>query len=466
MVASHEGLKGGLLPTAPLPKPCLSYWQRTTRAYPYLNINRSTPLPSSKKYVIIGSGISGTLTAFELIESGVKGDDVIILEAREAASGASSRNAGHVRPDAFRGFGHYSKLHGPEQALKIIANERLVLQRVDDFVKKHNVPCDFYLTTTFDVCMNAEFAAYEAENFAAFKKAGGDVSHITFFEGDEAKKHTGVRDAVAAYEWPAGSSHPAKLAQWLITSVIEKGVELYTHCPVSKVSRSDTGEKLWDVITPRGGITTPTVIHCTNAYASLLLPQLEPHLIPNRAQAHSLIAPPAFSGPEALTKTFSLRYSLQHFYSIIQRRGDGTVVLGVSRSNPNLSIETRKGCVTYDDSRYNEETLEDALKQLKIIFPAEDENIESDIHGEGLDHAWTGIIGMTGDFVPFVGPVEGLDGQWICAGFGGHGMARIFTCAPGLAKLTFGRDWSDTGLPECFQLTSERAAKMKSKLAA
>ena len=311
--------------------------------------------------------------------------------------------------------------------------------------------------------MNAEFAAYEAESLAAFEKAGGDVSHITFYEGEEAKKQTGVRDAVAAYEWPAGSSHPAKLAQWLLKSVIESGVQLYTHCPVSKVSRSDVGHELWDVHTPRGGITTPTVIHCTNAYASLLLPQLEPHLVPNRAQAHSIIAPPAFSGPDALTKTFSLRYSLQHFYSIIQRRGDGTIILGVSRSNPNLSIETRKGCVCFDDSRYNEETLEDALKQLKIIFPGEDQNIDSDIHGEGLDHAWTGIIGMTGDFVPFVGPVEESEGQWVCAGFGGHGMARIFTCAPGLVKLILGSKWSETGLPECFQLTADRASKMTNR---
>lgn len=48
--------------------------------------------------MIIGSGISGGLTAFELIESGAKAEDIVILEAREAASGASSRNAGHVRP--------------------------------------------------------------------------------------------------------------------------------------------------------------------------------------------------------------------------------------------------------------------------------------------------------------------------------------------------------------------------------
>lgn len=101
MIASNEDLKDSLAPSAPFPKPCLSYWQRTTRAYPHLNINKSTPVPASRKYVIIGSGISGALTAFELTENGIDGKEIVILEAREAASGASSRNAGHVRPGMF-----------------------------------------------------------------------------------------------------------------------------------------------------------------------------------------------------------------------------------------------------------------------------------------------------------------------------------------------------------------------------
>lgn len=40
------------------------------------------------------------------------------------------------------------------------------------------------------------------------------------------------------------------------------------------------------------------------------------------------------------------------------------------------------------------------------------------------------------------------------------GMARIFTCAPGVARLVFQGDWKDTGLPECFQFTPERLSRM------
>lgn len=84
--------------TLPVANPCVSFWQQTTRSFPYLHVNQNEPVPEVSKYAIIGSGISGALTAYELIQGGVSAGDIVIFEAREAASGASSRNAGHVRP--------------------------------------------------------------------------------------------------------------------------------------------------------------------------------------------------------------------------------------------------------------------------------------------------------------------------------------------------------------------------------
>jgi hypothetical protein len=40
-------------------------------------------------------------------------------------------------------------------------------------------------------------------------------------------------------------------------------------------------------------------------------------------------------------------------------------------------------------------------------------------------------------------------------------MARIFTAAPGLVKLMNGDLWSQTGLPEVYQMTRERLDKLK-----
>ncbi|KAK3707335.1 hypothetical protein LTR37_012179 [Vermiconidia calcicola] len=443
----------------PVPEPCLSYWHRTTRAFPYLNENSDEEVPTSTKYLIIGSGLSGSFTAWSLVDSGVPGSDIVILEAREAVSGASGRNAGHCRPDAFRGFSAYAKVHGAEQAKKIVENEKLVFEKLDAFVREHEVPCDLNSTTTFDVCLTPEFAAYEKESFEAYKAAGGDVFHVNFYEGDEARSRTKVKEAVAAYEWPAGSSHPAKLGQWLLTAVITKGVHLWTHCPATAVSKHLSRDMVetprWNVRTPRGTIAAETVVHCTNAYASYLLPQLSTFVTPNRAQAHTFIRIASLSGAKALDKTMSLRYSLRHFFSFMQRQGGWYCSLWHFAQQP--------GVERGDDPKhiYNHEIAATAAKAFQSLFVEAESKQRR--HGEGADHYWTGIIAMTPDSVPMIGAVDGMDGQWICAGFNGHGMARIWTCAPGLVKLIKGEPWSATGLPECFEYSKERLEKNKNQ---
>lgn len=408
----------------PVESPCISFWQQTTRSFPHLLANSESPLPKTSKYLVIGSGLSGALTAFELIHSaGVPGTDVVILEAREAASGATSRNAGHVRPDAFRGFQVYRRVHGTAQALKIIENEKDVLERINAFVKKHDVPCDFNFASTLDVCLTPEFAEFNARSFREYQEAGGDLSHVKFYEGEDASKRTGIKDTVSAYEWPAGSSHPAKLAQWLLNQSIAKGATLFTLCPALKILKSSVVDSWWDIETPRGIITAETVIHCTNGFAGHLIAQLAPYVTPTRAQALSFVPPRALSGSNMLASTMSLRYSLHNFYSVMQRKADGIIILGASRKSPNLSQDTVEGMAIPDDTSFNEEIRQDIVVNFEKCFPACQSGRLN--HGEGAQHSWSGVLGMTTDSVPFVGSLNGLDGQYVCAGFNGHGKTPI-----------------------------------------
>lgn len=184
------------------------------------------------------------------------------------------------------------------------------------------------------------------------------------------------------------------------------------------------------------------MIHCTNARAGLLLPELAPNLTPNRAQAHSLIPAASLSGSNIISSTFSLRYSQLHFYSLIQRKGDGALILGVSRHNPTLSETTQQGNVSIDDSKYNDEILQNGLRQLQKLFPGAMDAEET--HGGGVGHAWTGIIAMTADSVPFVGALENLPGQYICAGHNGQG--KSYCVSRHTQPLTVSRDGADIHL--------------------
>ena len=94
---------------------------------------------------------------------------------------------------------------------------------VSKFVEEHAIPCEFSPKPTFDVNLTEEMVEDEKKNVKEFVEAGGNIDHIKFYEGDKAKEETGVDGAITAYEWPAASIHPAKLAQWLLSSVVELG---------------------------------------------------------------------------------------------------------------------------------------------------------------------------------------------------------------------------------------------------
>jgi hypothetical protein len=62
--------------------------------------------------------MSGTLIAKHIAESWPE-KKVVIVEARQFCSGATGRNAGHCKPDQWRGFMDYEKSFGTQQALKV-----------------------------------------------------------------------------------------------------------------------------------------------------------------------------------------------------------------------------------------------------------------------------------------------------------------------------------------------------------
>jgi hypothetical protein len=85
----------------------------------------------------------------------------------------------------------------------------------------------------------------------------------------------------------------------------------------------------------------------------------------------------------------------------------------------------------------------------------------------------------TPDFVPFVGPIPGKKGQYVAAGYNGHGksimpgvavelllttgMARIFLTAPALAKYILTSEW-DPDMPDSFKITQKRLDKLRTQL--
>lgn len=79
---------------------------------------------------------------------------------------------------------------------------------------------------------------------------------------------------------------------------------------------------------------------------------------------------------------------------------------------------------------------------------------------------WTGVESTSVDSFPFVGPAPGHGGQFVAAGFNGHGMPRILLSTAHITPLILeglGVKWAAPGLvaaypplPEPFVVTEER----------
>ncbi|RSH90384.1 hypothetical protein EHS25_000989 [Saitozyma podzolica] len=472
---------------------CLSYWLQGVRNNPLLDHRTTETLPAAADVVIIGSGITGTLCALELLQ-GPEKVSVVMLEARELCSGATGRNAGHCKPDRWRGFTKYSQAFGPEQALKasgrssshnlvgvtpiapfgfgrtkmeliersqILANEQETWEALVAYVRKHQVDCDLWVGKTLDVLRTEEVAEAAARTMSDFKAAGGDAEGIEItIDPTEAERTSRIKGARAVYAWDASTLYPWKLVAHVIQQALDLGLNLQTWTPATGVTGSG-GD--WLVHTERGSIAAPTVIHATNAYAPALLPEVTGAIRPTPHMCNKVVPPSSFSGSKAIQNSYAVIYPTG-LYSINPRAvGDGVILFGGSAPNQHKLLEyvAHDPARRTDDSLVNFEPVTQAVRDLGKNGFGWDREAPGSV--ARYDYSWSGIIGRSADQVPFIGAVPGKSGQWLCAGHNGHGMARIFTAAPGLVKLIRGASWAETGLPECFQVTEGRLDKLASK---
>lgn len=108
-------------PRPPQASTTKSFWQQYP-PFPELVNVRSETLPSSVDIVIIGSGIAGASVAHTILkECHATGDTrrIVLLEARELCSGATGRNGGHIKAEAYHLYAQYKARFGAARAKKL-----------------------------------------------------------------------------------------------------------------------------------------------------------------------------------------------------------------------------------------------------------------------------------------------------------------------------------------------------------
>ncbi|KAM0329245.1 hypothetical protein ACHAQA_004547 [Verticillium albo-atrum] len=106
-------------PTLPSPDPTVSSWQEPRHSR--VAKAQSHFLPHETDIVIIGSGVTGCGAAHTLLNHPHASNlSLTMLEARDAVSGATGRNGGHLVSDAAEMISSLVAQYGKEEAIKVV----------------------------------------------------------------------------------------------------------------------------------------------------------------------------------------------------------------------------------------------------------------------------------------------------------------------------------------------------------
>ncbi|KAH7149268.1 FAD dependent oxidoreductase [Dactylonectria estremocensis] len=415
-----------------------SYWHREP-SQTLLGHRTTQDLPAAADIAVVGSGITGTFAARELVNGG---RSVLMLEAREACWGATGRNGGHCQPLIYA-------------AQPLISRFELATFRfLRDLVAEHNIPCDWETVGGVHNIPDRETLDLVTKHLDRLKKDFPDLADEAIIVTDQdGLRKLRVREAFAAvYQPSAAKLWPYKLVAWVLERLLfendSERFNLQTKTPVEHLQRVDD---TWVLHTARGQVTAKTVVLATNAYTSSLLPRLSGLLVPVRGQVCAL-TPPADST------------ALEHSHVWVAPGGDdylvqrptGELILGGER----LSVPDGQVGVSRDDTvdptvgRQLRAAMQHAVK-LKPPGDAEEPELEA-------AYEWTGIMGYSRDGHPWVGRVParlgGGEGLWISAGYTGHGMPVTARCGIAVAEDILGRE-GGIDLPVEYRIDAGRAER-------
>ncbi|KAI1284417.1 FAD dependent oxidoreductase [Xylaria sp. FL0933] len=415
-----------------------------------LDSHRSTPdLPEKQDIVIIGAGFAGAALAHYLLKgTSASESSITILEAREACSGATGRNGGHLRPDIFNGAASRMKEHGLDVANEVAYFELENADALMDLIKSEGIDCDLTPVTSGSAFVDeAQAADTKALWDHMLEKGSPALKHVKYYGPEDAEKVSGVKGAVALYTFPAAVLWPYKMVMHILADAVAAGVNLQTHTPVRAVSAEADAEGYWTLGTERGSIKAKRIVFATNAYTSGLLPEYAGTIVPSRGTCARVVATAAAGAPPLSSCGVVTRSpnSMDSYWGV---RPDGSYIVGGNGSY-----------------RYKPELWRNNFDDASLIepaVPAFEKWANKNLLGWGeaemkIENVWTGIMGYTKDDLPHVGHVPRKKGLYICAGFIGHGMPNVLLCAKAAAKLLADDvPLAKSGVPVCYETSLER----------
>lgn len=399
--------------------------QRIYEDYAYSDTARAEciwPLPNrdwprsegelSTEVAIIGGGYTGLSAALHLAQDGV---DCMVLEAQLPGWGASGRNGGFCIGGGDKaGMSTIRKRFGNDTALQYFHAQQASVELVAEILETHHIDVDRH--------SNGELLlAHSAAAITSLKEEAQDWSGLGAsprFIPKEELANEGMNGAFhAGLVLPLGFAlNPGKFVIGLADAAKKNGADIRANSPVTKITQ-ENGRHI--LTTPTGRVTARKLIIATNGYSSDDLPNwLRGRYLP--VQSNIIVTRPLTDEEIAAQgwHTDFMAYDSRHLLHYFRLLPDRRFLLGM---RGNIAATPAKQA----DMRAR------TARDLAHMFPAW-ANVET-------PYFWSGLISMSRDLLPYVGPVGDLDNAWAGMNYHGNGVSIATWAGRQLAQMVMGK---------------------------
>ncbi len=341
--------------------------------------------------VIIGGGITGCATAYELAKRGLT--DVVLLEKDYLTAGATGRCAAGVRQQ-----------WGLEMNIRLARGSCKILETLEeDLDYPHSIEFKQggYLLLAFSVELLEQFR----KNIKLQNELGVPSREVSIEEAQQIVPHLCTDELVGATFCPEdGHANPFHTTMAYAHAARNLGVDIRTRTRVTGIDVSEG--RVVGVQTDRGYISTEIVYNAAGPHSGPVAAMAGIE-IPVYSERHQiLVTEPVkpYQGPMVISFE-------RGWYC--QQTPHGAFIAGLGDPSEPRGINNEATWQFAEFLAHEILRILPSLKELRVV------------------RQWSGQYNITPDAQPILGGVRGLEGYYMAVGFSGHG----FMVAPMTARL-------------------------------
>ncbi|MDA5095673.1 FAD-dependent oxidoreductase [Aliiroseovarius sp. KMU-50] len=381
-------------------------WPLPDRAWPSVEGELTTEV------AIVGGGYTGLSAALHLAQEGVS---CTVLEAHVPGWGASGRNGGFCMGGGDKaGPSAIARRFGETAARTYFQTQKASVDLVAQILDTHGIDADTHSKGELLLAHRPQAVAalhQEADDWTSLGETPRFIPKSALCdEGMGGNFHAGL-------VLPLGFAlNPGKYVSGLAEAADNAGADIYTNSPVKNIGQENGRYVL---TTPKGLVTARKLIMATNGYSSDDLPNwLRGRYLP--VQSNIIVTRPltddeiAQQGWHTDFMAYDSRNLLHYFRLLPDRR----FLLGM---RGNIAATPTK----QDDMRAR------TARDLAQMFPAW-KKVET-------PYFWSGLISMSRDLLPYIGPLGGLGNAWAGMNYHGNGVSVATWAGQQLARMAMGQ---------------------------